>query len=103
MAKKSPTFEESLTRLEEIVEKMERGDLSLDESLALFKEGVGLSQACIRQLDEAEKQIRKLVRLDNGKFALEPFAASEDETPPTERRAKDDDADTQETTERYDE
>ncbi len=47
-----PTFEQSLKKLETIVEKLEKGDLALEESLKLFEEGVGLSAAC--------KQVSKL-------------------------------------------
>lgn len=71
MTDRKPTFEQAIKRLEEIVERMERGDLPLDESLTLFKEGVGLSQACTRQLDDAEERIHKLVRIEEGKFMLE--------------------------------
>lgn len=53
MAKK-PTIEQSLGRLEEIVQRLGEDNVSLDDSLALFTEGMKLSQQCIRQLDEAE-------------------------------------------------
>lgn len=49
-----PTIEQSLQRLEEIVERLGGENVSLDDSLALFSEGMKLSQQCIRQLDEAE-------------------------------------------------
>lgn len=49
-----PTIEQSLQRLEEIVERLGEDNVSLDDSLALFSEGMKLSQQCIKQLDEAE-------------------------------------------------
>ena len=68
-----PSFEESLERIEEIVERLESGDLSLDESLALFQEGVTLSRRCQKTLDEAERKIEELVKLADGSLALEPL------------------------------
>ncbi len=73
-----PTFEEALKRLEHIVERMEQGDLPLDESLVLFQEGIELSRICTRQLNAADEQVRKLVRVENGRFVIEPF---ESDTP----------------------
>ena len=55
------TFEEQLTALEQVVEKLERGDLPLDESVRLFGEGVTLSNACKKELEEAEGRIQVLV------------------------------------------
>ncbi len=55
------TFEEQLTALEAVVEKLERGDLPLDESVRLFEEGVTLSDACKKELEEAEGRIQVLV------------------------------------------
>ena len=49
-----PTIEQSLRRLEEIVERLGGENVSLDDSLALFSEGMKLSEQCIKQLDEAE-------------------------------------------------
>ena len=57
---KTNTFEENLQRLEEIVRAMERGDVPLDKSLALFQEGTGLLQACGKLLDDAEMQIKMI-------------------------------------------
>jgi exodeoxyribonuclease VII small subunit len=55
------TFEEQLTALEGVVERLERGELSLDESVRLFEEGVRLSDACKKELEEAEGRIQVLV------------------------------------------
>ena len=54
-------FEKKLTRLEDIVGKMEKGDLGLDESLKLFEEGVKLSRECQSLLSEAEAKVQQLV------------------------------------------
>lgn len=54
-------FEQKLTALEAVVEKLERGDLSLDESVRLFEEGVKLSDACKKELEDAEGRIQVLV------------------------------------------
>lgn len=73
-------FEKKLTRLEEIVQKMEKGDLALEESLKLFEEGVKLSRDCHTQLSKAEAQVQKLVGFDEkGQAQTEDFS-SEDET-----------------------
>lgn len=55
------TFEENMQRLEQIVRTMERGDIPLEESLKLFREGTDLVQNCGKLLDEAELQIKKIV------------------------------------------
>ena len=72
-------FEKKLGRLEEIVQKMEKGDLALDESLKLFEEGVKLSRECQTRLNEAEEKVKKLVGFDaDGKAITENFTADED-------------------------
>ena len=55
-------FEDSIQRLEEIVEKMESGDLALDDALKYYEEGIQLSRLCYKKLSEAEKKIQKLVK-----------------------------------------
>jgi exodeoxyribonuclease VII small subunit len=57
-------FEKRLGRLEEIVEKMETGELSLEDSLKLFEEGVKLSRECTSQLSEAEQKVKVLLGID---------------------------------------
>ena len=54
-------FEEKLTALESVVERLERGELTLEESVSLFEEGVGLSNACKVELEAAEGKIQVLV------------------------------------------
>jgi len=71
-------FEKKLVRLEEIVQKMEKGDLALEESLKLFEEGVKLSRECHTQLNEAEVKVKKLVGFDaDGKPQTQDFTAEE--------------------------
>ncbi len=55
------SFEEQLTELEKVVEQLERGDLSLDENVALFERGVELSKACKAKLSDAESRISVLI------------------------------------------
>ena len=57
-----PSFEESLKKLEVIVDQLEKGDLALEDSLKLFEEGVGLSAACKQELDAAEGKVQMLVK-----------------------------------------
>jgi len=67
-------FEKKLDRLEEIVQKMEKGELGLDESMKLFEEGVKLTRDCQSQLTKAEAQVKKLVGFDaDGKPIKENF------------------------------
>lgn len=68
-----PSFEESLKKLESIVDKLEKGDLSLEESLRLFEEGVGLSATCKKELEEAEGKVETLIKQRDGSFKTEPF------------------------------
>ena len=60
MASQKMGFEASLNRLDEIVRHLEKGDLPLSESLALFEEGTALMSACSKMLDEAEQKVVKL-------------------------------------------
>ncbi len=68
-----PEFEKSLGRLEEIVKKLENGNLSLEEAMKLFEEGVQLSRSCQKQLEEAEKRVEMLVKKADGSLARVPF------------------------------
>lgn len=70
-------FEEALKKLEKIVEDLERGTLSLDESLKKYEEGIRLSQICSKRLDAAQKKVEILVRKEGGKFELKPFEEKE--------------------------
>lgn len=80
MARKSTKgvdFERALDELEKLVERMEEGELSLEESLKLYERGIELSKACQKALDAAEKRIRILSE-QNGKSELEAFESDED-------------------------
>lgn len=68
-----PSFEESLKKLETIVDQLEKGDLSLEDSLKLFEEGVGLSSACKKELDTAEGKVQILMKQRDGSLKTEPF------------------------------
>ena len=74
---KKVTFEEALARLEEIVRAMESGSAKLDESLALFEEGVGLVKFCTGELDSAEQKVKILQAGDDGKLAEKDFVKPE--------------------------
>lgn len=66
-------FEAALARLEEIVEELEQGELSLDQSLKLFEEGVKLARLCSTRLEEAERKVEILLKDRSGKLAAKPF------------------------------
>jgi exodeoxyribonuclease VII small subunit len=66
-------FERSLARLEEVVRKLESPQLSLDEAMKLFEEGVTLSRECQKQLEEAEGKVEILLKKADGKMVAEPF------------------------------
>lgn len=74
MNKHNKTFEESMTRLEQIVRAMERGDVPLEESLKLFQEGTQLVQSCSKLLDDAQLQIKKVMTAADGSPVMEDFA-----------------------------
>lgn len=73
MAKKSDQFEIQLKRLEEIVRLLEDGQLSLEESLRLFEEGVKLSKACHARLEQAERRVELLLADNEGKLRTQTF------------------------------
>ncbi len=78
-AKPVESFETCLDELEKVVKELEAGDLPLERSLELFERGMGLSEACRKQLEEAETRVEMLIRKE-GKLTAEPFRA---EKPPT--------------------
>ena len=65
-------FEDVLARLGAVVEKLEAGDLPLEDSLSLFEEGVRLSRIGAARLDEAERRVERLLRADEAGVMLEP-------------------------------
>ena len=68
-----PTFEESLKKLETIVDQLEKGDLPLEQSIKLFEEGVELSAVCKQELDAAEGKVQILIKQRDGSMKAEPF------------------------------
>lgn len=73
MNQSNRTFEENMTRLEQIVRAMERGDVALEESLKLFQEGTELIRKCGKLLDDAELQVKKIMTDPNGDPVEEAF------------------------------
>jgi exodeoxyribonuclease VII small subunit len=73
------SFEKAMKRLEEIVHKLEEGELSLEESLKIFEEGTNLSKFLTRKLSEAEAKVQKLIKTQEGKYKTEPLEMKEDE------------------------
>lgn len=65
-------FEECLQKLESIVDELEKGNLPLEQALKLFEQGVELSNACRKELEEAEGRVEILLK-QNGKLQAEPF------------------------------
>jgi exodeoxyribonuclease VII small subunit len=78
-AKAELSFEQGLERLEKIVQELETGDLALERALELFEEGMKLSVACRKKLEEAENRVEILLKKSDGKIAAEPFRISDDE------------------------
>ena len=79
-AAKKPDFEYSLARLEEIVKKLEGANLSLDDAMKLFEEGVQLSRDCQKYLEQAEGKVEILLKKAGGEMAAEPFDPETEET-----------------------
>jgi len=66
-------FEEALKKLEKIVEDLEKGDLSLDEALKKYQDGIELSRLCAQRLENAKKKIDVLTKNKKGEFELKPL------------------------------
>ena len=75
-----PKFEECLQRLEKIVQELERGEVPLEKSLTLFEEGMQLSNACRKELEETEGKVEILLK-KNGKLQAEPFEPAAEKAP----------------------
>jgi exodeoxyribonuclease VII small subunit len=75
-----PKFEECLQRLEQIVQELEKGEVPLEKSLTLFEEGMQLSSACRKELEQAEGRVEILLK-KNGKLQAEPFEALTEKSP----------------------
>jgi exodeoxyribonuclease VII small subunit len=66
-------FEEALKKLEKIVSDLESGNLSLDDALEKYEEGVKLSKMCDKRLEAAKKKVEILLKADDGSVELKPF------------------------------
>ena len=77
MKKTKYTFESAMKRLEEISDLMDRGDLGLDDTIKLFKEGTELSKMCKSRLDEAEREVKMLVEGEDGSTQLVDFESKD--------------------------
>lgn len=71
-------FETSLSKLENVVKRLESGELALDDALKAFEEGIRHAAICNRKLNEAEKKIELLLKQKDGSFRTEPFVESGD-------------------------
>jgi exodeoxyribonuclease VII small subunit len=72
-------FEEALGKLEEIVRRMETGDMGLEESLKAFEEGIKLARVCSRKLDEAERRVDMLLKQGED-LVVKPFKVEQNES-----------------------
>lgn len=70
-AAQTPRFEEALKQLEDIVARLEKGELSLEESLRLYEQGIGLARLCHAKLEEAEGKIEVLIKDARGEVAAD--------------------------------
>ncbi len=71
-----PSFEEAMKRLSQIVEELEQGDLSLEDSLSKFEEGIGLARASQTHLDQAEARVEELLGMDDDRPIKEELEAT---------------------------
>ena len=78
MDNKNRTFEENMRRLEQIIRTMERGEVSLEESLSLFMEGTELVSVCEKMLEKTELEVKKVMVAADGSPVFEDFADAEE-------------------------
>jgi exodeoxyribonuclease VII small subunit len=84
MKKKEETFESALKRLQEIVDKMEAGEISLEDSLKSFEEGIGLVRFLNVKLTEAKNRVELLTKDESGRVKAVPFEPEEELEDPEE-------------------
>ena len=75
--KKEVAFEVALKKLESLVESLEAGDLSLEQALKAYEEGVKMADICSKRLSEAERRVEVLMKTSPGKFKTMPFESEE--------------------------
>jgi len=76
---KNVPFEDYLKKLEDIVKKLEEGDLSLDDSVKLYEEGMDISKICLKKLDNTKQKIEELVIKGEDKYSIKPFKINKEE------------------------
>lgn len=76
---KKQTFEESLGKLEEIIESLEGGELSLEEAFQYYQEGMNLSLFCSKELKKVEQEVLKIQKNHQGSFEITPFQSKGEE------------------------
>lgn len=84
-------FEDALKKLEKMVGDLENGNISLDEALEKYEEGIKLSRACAKKLEVAKKKVEILLKSEDGSVELKDFdekTASEEEKPPSEPKKR---------------
>lgn len=86
----SMSFEKALEDLENIVEKLEKGGLSLNESLSLFEKGVKLARYLRDELEKAEKKVEILLKDEKGEIKEEPFDLAQEEKAPSDKEESSD-------------
>ncbi len=72
-------FEKAMSRLEQIVEELEKGELDIDKSLEIFEEGIKMSRVCSKKLNEAEQKIEKLTKNQKGELVAELFPVGDED------------------------
>ena len=72
-------FEEYLRKLEKIVQRLEEGELTLDESVMIYEEGMNISKICLEKLNKTKKKIEQLVIESEEKYSTKPFSEKEGE------------------------
>lgn len=77
MSEKEMAFDAALKKLETLVESLESGDLSLEDALKKYEEGVKLADFCTKRLSEAEKKVELLMKTNPGRFKTEPLDKGE--------------------------
>jgi exodeoxyribonuclease VII small subunit len=90
------SFEKALEELETIVEKLEKGGLSLSESLALFEKGVKLARFLREELEKAEKKVELLLKDEKGEVKNEPFELEKEESASSEEKKKEEEEEKEE-------
>jgi exodeoxyribonuclease VII small subunit len=76
---KRTTFEEDMSKLEGLVEKLEQNELSLEDSIRAFEEGMKLAGSLMKALDGAQERVMKLMKTEQGKFELEAFEGEDED------------------------